>query len=138
MERGLFTPTISALYSPPGGSKQAVILATHFLRKQSLRHRRSTPLKDAVFISHTEGKCVWGHQVVQLMMKSVNQAFPYDFRLFKKNRMKVKSSCILNYYRYCHKQYNQPIYCVIAGIRMQVKQFAIHIAKKDTDLVTVG
>lgn len=40
--------------------------------------------------SHTEGKSVWGHQVVQLMMKSGDQAFPYDFRLFQKEKTESK------------------------------------------------
>lgn len=34
--------------------------------------------------SHTEGKSVFGHQVVQMMMASEEQAYPYDFRLYHK------------------------------------------------------
>ena len=34
--------------------------------------------------SHTEGKSVFGHQVVQLMMANEEQAYPYDFRLYHK------------------------------------------------------
>lgn len=40
--------------------------------------------------SHTEGKSVWGHQVVQVMVKSDGQAFPYDFRLFQKEKTDSK------------------------------------------------
>lgn len=40
--------------------------------------------------SHTDGKSVWGHQVVQLMVKSGHQAFPYDFRLFQKDKTDSK------------------------------------------------
>lgn len=40
--------------------------------------------------SHTEGKTVWGHQVVQLMMKSGKQVYPYDFRLFQKDQTDSK------------------------------------------------
>ncbi|MDT2688425.1 MULTISPECIES: IS701 family transposase [Bacilli] len=49
------------------------------------------PIKGCGFhFSHTEGKSVWGHQVVQLMAKSNGQAFPYDFRLFQKDKTDSK------------------------------------------------
>lgn len=119
--------------------------------------------------SHTEGKSVWGHQVVQLMVRSGKQAFPYDFRLFQKekNESKIQLSIDLLHtlscpeqptYLLCDSWYtsrkiietaltggmhvigafkkNRIIY--LAGVRMQVKQFATYLDEKDTDLVTDG
>lgn len=51
----------------------------------------ASPIQGCGFhFSHTEGKSVWGHQVVQLMMKSGTKAFPYDFRLFQKEKTASK------------------------------------------------
>lgn len=40
--------------------------------------------------SHTSQKSVWGHQVLQLMLKTQNQAYPYEFQLFHKETTESK------------------------------------------------
>jgi hypothetical protein len=40
--------------------------------------------------SHTNGKTVWGHQVLQLMLKTRDQAYPYEFQLFHKETTESK------------------------------------------------
>jgi hypothetical protein len=44
--------------------------------------------------SHTDGKSVYGHQVVQLMLSDEQRAYPYDFRLYQKeeNQSKIELS----------------------------------------------
>ncbi|SJP94646.1 FOG: Transposase [Clostridioides difficile] len=60
-------------------------------KKTKPSSQASQPIEGCGFhFSHTEGKSVWGHQVVQLMAKSNEQAFPYDFRLFQKDRTDSK------------------------------------------------
>ena len=119
--------------------------------------------------SHTDGKSVWGHQVVQLMMKSGQHAYPYDFRLFDKETTDSKIQLSLDMmnqvpvlkqptYLLCDSWYTSRTIIEAAlskgthvigalrtnrilypqGIRTQAKQFATHIHKKDTDLVTIG
>ena len=46
--------------------------------------------------SHTDGKSVLGHQVVQLMIKSGQHAFPYDFRLYDKETTDSKIQLLLD------------------------------------------
>ncbi|MCP1187866.1 IS701 family transposase [Priestia flexa] len=51
----------------------------------------STPTESCGYhFSHTDGKSVWGHQVVQLMLKNGDQAYPYEFRLFHKETTESK------------------------------------------------
>lgn len=40
--------------------------------------------------SHTHGKSVWGHQIVQMMVKSGDQAYPYEFQLYNKEKTESK------------------------------------------------
>lgn len=119
--------------------------------------------------SHADRKIVWGHQVVQLMVKSGQHAYPYDFRLFDKETTDSKIQLSLDMinqvpilkqptYLLCDSWYTSRTIIEAAlskgthvigalktnrilypqGIRTQAKQFATHIHKDDTDLVTVG
>lgn len=64
---------------------------TRFLRKQSLRHRRCVQLKDVVSTSRIQKENPFGvTKMVQLMVKSGKQAYPYDFRLFQKEQTESK------------------------------------------------
>lgn len=119
--------------------------------------------------SHTDGKSVWGYQVVQMMMKSGQHAHPYDFRLFDKETTDSKIQLSIDMMNQLPK-FKQPSYLLCdswytsrkiieaalskgthvigalktnrilypQGICIQVKQFATHIQKEDTDLVTIG
>ena len=54
-------------------------------KKTKPSSRATSPTEACGFhFSHTEGKSVFGHQVVQLMMSDEQTAFPYDFRLYDK------------------------------------------------------
>lgn len=56
-------------------------------KKKKPSSQAQHPIEGGGFhFSHTEGKVIWGHQVLQLMMKSGEQAFPYDFRHFQKEK----------------------------------------------------
>lgn len=46
--------------------------------------------------SHSAGKSVWGHQVVQLMMKSGDRAYPYESQLFCKEKTASKIQLALD------------------------------------------
>lgn len=119
--------------------------------------------------SHTDGKSVWGYQVVQMMMKSGQHAHPYDFRLFDKETTDSKIQLSIDMMNQLPK-FKQPSYLLCdswytsrkiieaalskgthvigalktnrilypQGIRIQAKEFATHIQKEDTDLVTIG
>lgn len=49
--------------------------------------------------SHTEGKSVFGHQVVQLMIADEQRAYPYDFRLYQKEEAVSKIELTMNVLR---------------------------------------
>lgn len=60
-------------------------------KKTKPSSQAACPIEGCGFhFSHTEGKSVWGHQVVQLMMKSGKQTYPYDFHLFQKEQTESK------------------------------------------------
>lgn len=44
----------------------------------------------AFHFSHTHGKSVWSHQVLQMMVKSEGKAFPFDFQLYHKEKTPSK------------------------------------------------
>lgn len=68
-----------------------IILDDTISKKTKPSSQAINPIQGCGFhFSHTEGKSVWGHQVVQLMIKSGKQAFPYDFRLFQKEKTESK------------------------------------------------
>lgn len=46
--------------------------------------------------SHRASKSVWGHQVVQLMMKTCGLAYPYEFQLFHKEQLTSKIQLALD------------------------------------------
>jgi hypothetical protein len=57
--------------------------------KPSLQAKHPTE-STAFHFSHTVGKTVWSHQVLQLMIKSGEKAFPYEFELYHKEKTPSK------------------------------------------------
>ncbi len=57
--------------------------------KPSSRAKRPTELA-AFHFSHTHGKSVWSHQVLQMMVKGNGKAFPFDFQLYHKEKTPSK------------------------------------------------
>lgn len=67
------------------------ILDDTIAKKTKPSSQATSPMEAGGFhFSHTEGKSVWGHQVVQLMMANAQTAYPYDFRLFQKEQGQSK------------------------------------------------
>lgn len=119
--------------------------------------------------SHTDEKTVWGHQVVQIMMKSDNQAYPFEFQLFNKEKTESKIQLSIHMIQRL-PMFQQPVYLLCdswytsrsiiesalskgihligalktnrilypKGVRIQAKEFAKHIQKEETNVVTVG
>ncbi|MEK5040698.1 IS701 family transposase [Sporosarcina sp. FSL K6-3457] len=70
----------------------------------------TSPIQATGFhFSHTDGKSVWGHQVVQLMMANQQTAFPFDFRLFCKEQDQSKIDLSLEMIRQV-PTFNHPTY----------------------------
>src|SRR5690606_13869589 len=69
--------------------------------------KKTKPLSRAVLpteacgfhFSHTEGKCVFGHQIVQLMIADEQRAYPYDFQLYHKEESMSKIELMINLLR---------------------------------------
>lgn len=59
--------------------------------------------------SHTHGKTVWGHQVLQLMLKTHDQAYPYEFQLFHKETTESKINLSLDMIERI-PSFQQPVY----------------------------
>lgn len=60
-------------------------------KKTKPSSQATSPIEAGSFhYSHTEGKSVWGHQVLQLMLANEQTAYPYDFRLYQKEQGKSK------------------------------------------------
>lgn len=59
--------------------------------------------------SHTHGKTVWGHQVLQLMLKTRDQAYPYEFQLFHKETTESKINLSIDRIKRI-PSFQQPVY----------------------------
>jgi hypothetical protein len=59
--------------------------------------------------SHTDGKSVWGHQVVQLMVKTKAQAYSYEFQLFHKETTESKIQLSIDMIQRV-PSFEQPVY----------------------------
>lgn len=60
-------------------------------KKKKPSSQAKHPIEGCGFhFSHTEGKVIWGHQVLQVMMKSGKQVLPYAFRHFQKEQDESK------------------------------------------------
>jgi hypothetical protein len=118
--------------------------------------------------SHTEGKSVWGHAVVQTLIRCGEKVLPYAFSRYESEQnSKIQIACDLvstvpksPFPTYVLMDTWYPAESVLKtcalsgfhvisglktnrifypyGIRQSMKDFAEHIRKGDTDLVTVG
>ncbi|MEW4237287.1 transposase, partial [Bacillus thuringiensis] len=118
--------------------------------------------------SHTKGKRVWGHERVEQTLRCGGVIFPYQFQRYESkqeskiqiacNLLKTLPNCSLPRYLLIDSCYpaqelletalqtgnhvisgiktNRIIYPY--GIRQSIKDFAKHVRKEETDLVTVG
>lgn len=118
--------------------------------------------------SHTKGKRIWGHERVEQILRCGDVIFPYQFQRYESkqeskiqiacNLLKKLPTCLLPRYLLIDSWYpaqalletamqsgnhvisglktNRIIYPY--GIRQSIKDFAKHVRKEETDLVTVG
>ncbi|EIM05186.1 transposase [Planococcus antarcticus DSM 14505] len=62
-----------------------VLIDDTICKKTKPSSRAKSPIDACGFhYSHADGKSVWGHQGVEMMVKSAGRAFPFDFRLYTK------------------------------------------------------
>jgi hypothetical protein len=118
--------------------------------------------------SHTKGKRVWGHERVEQILRCGDVIFPYQFQRYESkqeskiqiacNLLKKVPTCSLPKYLLIDSWYPAQILLETAlqtgnhvisglktnriiypyGIRQSIKDFAKHVRKEETNLVTVG
>lgn len=146
-----------------------VIINDTVCRKTKPSSQALSPMQGTDFhYSHTEGKSVWGHAVVQEFIRCGEKAFPYAFSRYESEQnSKIDIACELlsmvpksSFSTYVLMDTWYPAQSVLEtcalsgfhvisgiktnriiypyGIRQSIKEFASHIHKEDTDLVTVG
>lgn len=146
-----------------------VLLDDTVCQKTKPSSQAQCPIQGATFHhSHTLGKLVWGHNMVQTMLCCEDRAIPFAFARYEPNqKSKIEIACDLlrqipksnsrvyalmdSWYpservlNTCIQQGFQVIsglktnrICYPQGIRQSLKQFAAYITERDTSIVTVG
>jgi hypothetical protein len=81
-------------------NEPAFLIIDDTISKKTKPSQALSPTEACSFdFSHTEGKSVFGHQVVQLMIADDQRAYPYDFRLYQKEELVSKIQLTINLLR---------------------------------------